>query len=98
MSLLTNIKRAFVGDPGEPAVLDHMPVTGGADWREAKLAEAARRHGKAWKCGPDSLPHEVMVVPQFYVVKCWRIVPEDEQDDTNGRRLLADAATSGGTS
>lgn len=54
MSLLQRITRAFVGDPGEPAMLDHVPVTGCEDWRARKLDEARRKLGKPFA-------HEVKV-------------------------------------
>lgn len=59
MSLFTSIKRAFIGDPGEPTTLDHVPVSGTSDWREAKLAEAARRYGKPFKCAGDGVLRQV---------------------------------------
>lgn len=61
MSVFGTIKRALIGDPGDPAVLDHVPVTGAQDWREAKLVEAAKRHGRPFKCAGDGVPREVLL-------------------------------------
>jgi hypothetical protein len=46
VSLFRSIVRAFVGDPGEPAMLDHVPVTGTADWRKPKVEAARQKLGK----------------------------------------------------
>lgn len=62
-SISQAIGRAFVGDPGEPDVLDFVPVTGSTDWRTEKLAEAAEKYGKPFKCSADGLPRERMKQP-----------------------------------
>lgn len=59
MNLLTTIKRALTGDVGEPALLDHVPVSGAPDWRAEKLKAAAERHGKPFRCAADGLPREL---------------------------------------
>jgi hypothetical protein len=41
-------------------VLDHVRIQVGDDWRTARLAEAAQRHGKPFKCASDALPREVL--------------------------------------
>lgn len=58
--LYASIVRALVGDPGEPDVLDFVPVTGTHDWREEKLKAAAEKHARPFKCGPNGLPRERM--------------------------------------
>lgn len=37
------------------------------NWRDEALARAAQRYGRPFKCGPVSLPHEVMVKGQIVV-------------------------------
>ena len=41
-------------------VLDHVRIHVAADWRATRLAEAAQRHGKPFKCASDALPREVL--------------------------------------
>lgn len=49
------------GISSDPTMLDHVPVTTSGDWRDVKLAEAAKRYGnRAFKAAPVSLPREVM--------------------------------------
>lgn len=55
------IVRAFVGDPGEPQVIDHLAVSGGPDWRDAKLKAAAQKYGRPFKCADGSVPREIIV-------------------------------------
>jgi hypothetical protein len=42
MSVLRAIFRAFTGDPGDPTLVDHVPVTDVPEWRQKKL-DAARQ-------------------------------------------------------
>jgi hypothetical protein len=42
-------------------VLDHVRIHVADDWRAARLAEAAQRHGKPFKCASDALPREVLM-------------------------------------
>lgn len=42
----------------EPETLDFVPVASAPDWREEKLKEAAKRHGRPFKCAADGLPRE----------------------------------------
>ena len=62
-SIQQAIVRAFVGDPGDPEVVDFCPVTGATDWRTEKLAEAAEKYGRPFKCAADFVPHERMAAP-----------------------------------
>ena len=43
-------------------VIDHVPVDARDDWRKTKLAAAARKHGKPFKCAVDGLPREVLLI------------------------------------
>lgn len=65
--------RQFSSDPGEPVTLDHVgeqnteptdaekaEATAAATRHAAKLAEAARRHGKPFQCAIDGLPRKVI--------------------------------------
>lgn len=58
-----SIFRLFTSDPGEPTLLDHVhvaPDEEAAKRHAVKLAEAARRYGKPFKCSVDGLPREVV--------------------------------------
>lgn len=55
------IVRAFVGDPGEPQLVDHVAVSGGPDWRNEKLKTAAQKYGRPFKCADSSVPREIIV-------------------------------------
>ena len=65
MNIVRVIARAFrlrskAGDT--PPVIDHVlmsDVTG--DWRKRKLAEAAQKYGRPFKCAGDDMPHEVVM-------------------------------------
>jgi hypothetical protein len=61
MKLLKAIKRAFIGDPGDPTILDHVPTKAEVDWRDAKVKAAAVKLGRPFKCGPNGVPRERMV-------------------------------------
>lgn len=65
MSLLQTIIRAFIGDPGDPFTLDHVPAKAledsAVDWRDEKVRKAAERYGKPFKCAADSVPRERLV-------------------------------------
>lgn len=37
------------------------PVRKSDDWRQARLAEAAQKYGKPFKCASDDMPREVIV-------------------------------------
>lgn len=53
--------RMFSMDQGEPVTLDHVPLHEAPNHRhQEKLAEAARRHGKPFKCASDGLPRELL--------------------------------------
>ncbi|MEP6610175.1 MAG: hypothetical protein ABJA83_16080 [Burkholderiaceae bacterium] len=42
-------------------MLDYIPVEVRDDWRAGRLAQAAQRHGKPFKCASDALPREVLI-------------------------------------
>jgi hypothetical protein len=45
-----------------PPVIDHVRMTEPAgDWRKRKLAEAAQKYGRPFKCAGDDMPHEVVM-------------------------------------
>lgn len=56
MSWLSKLLR---GDPGDPDLLDHVPVKAAPDWRAEKLKEAAKRYGKPFECAVEGLPRKV---------------------------------------
>jgi hypothetical protein len=56
------LSKLFSNDAGEPVELDHVRApasANGAARHAAKLAEAARRYGKPFKCAGDGIPREV---------------------------------------
>ena len=44
----------------ERHTLDHVPFKSSNDWRTQRLAEAALRHGKPFKCAGVNMPREVL--------------------------------------
>ena len=64
MKIFRRIARAFTrrSEPHEtPALIDHVRDTGASgDWRKRKLAEAAEKYGRPFKCGGDDVPHETL--------------------------------------
>jgi hypothetical protein len=42
-------------------VIDHVIIDGSGDWRHQKLAEAAQKYGRPFKCAGDDLPHETII-------------------------------------
>jgi hypothetical protein len=53
-------RRSTAGDT--PPVIDHVHMTEPAgDWRKHKLAEAAQKYGRPFKCAGDDMPHEVVM-------------------------------------
>ena len=43
-------------------MIDHVRNTGASgDWRKRKLAEAAQKYGRPFKCAGDDVPHEIMM-------------------------------------
>jgi hypothetical protein len=65
MSILGRLARVFKRrtEPHEAApVIDDLRGTGASgDWRKRKLAEAAEKYGRPFKCAGDDLPHEVVL-------------------------------------
>ncbi|HTN28020.1 MAG TPA: hypothetical protein VL180_09570 [Burkholderiales bacterium] len=48
--------------PKMPGTESEKPVRAPtADWRQQRLAEAAEKYGKPFKCASDDLPREVIV-------------------------------------
>ena len=62
MKLFKTLFRRSAASPYELAhVIDHLPLTqADTDWRKRRLAEAAERHGKPFKCAGADLPHELL--------------------------------------
>jgi hypothetical protein len=58
--LFQALKRSSSNDD-ERHNLDHVPLPASHDWRKQRLAEAAQRHGKPFKCAADGMPREIMV-------------------------------------
>jgi len=45
-----------------PPVIDHVRMPEASeDWRKRKLAEAAQKYGRPFKCAGDDMPHEVVM-------------------------------------
>ena len=64
MNIVRVIARAlrFRGTREGPPVIDHVSMTEPAgDWRKRKLAEAAQKYGRPFKCAGDDMPHEVVM-------------------------------------
>jgi hypothetical protein len=51
-----------------PHVLDHVPLGASGDWRKERLAEAAQKHGKPFKCAGQDMPREVIVCSKGVVL------------------------------
>jgi hypothetical protein len=66
MKLFSHIVQAFKGSKSKNDS-DYVP---GAtfDWREPLLVEAARKHGKPFKCAGGELPREIMLGGRDLVV------------------------------
>jgi hypothetical protein len=52
----------------ERHTIDHVPFAGTPDWRKQRLAEAAQRHGKPFKCAGDDMPREILIDHKVFVV------------------------------
>ena len=64
MNIVRVIARALRlrGQREGPPVIDHVRMTEPAgDWRKRKLAEAAQKYGRPFKCAGDDMPHEVVM-------------------------------------
>jgi hypothetical protein len=82
MSLFRTLARMFIGDPGDPTMLDHVPVTGAPDWRQERLQQARQRYGKPF--APD--------------IKTSRVTPPSHvlthiQNQTEAAKKVTDIAT-----
>jgi hypothetical protein len=44
-----------------PATTHNVPGRAADDWRAQRLAEAAQKYGKPFKCASDDMPREVIV-------------------------------------
>jgi hypothetical protein len=61
MKILTRIAQVFrASRANEEESAEYVPYST-YDWREPLLIEAARKHGKAFKCAGDELPREIML-------------------------------------
>jgi hypothetical protein len=65
MNILRRIARAFTrrSEPHDtPPVIDYVERTGASgDWRKRKLAEAAQKYGRPFKCAGDDMPREIVL-------------------------------------
>jgi len=61
MKILTRMVQVFKASRSNPEDSDEYVPYETYDWREPLLLEAARKHGKAFKCAGDELPREIMV-------------------------------------
>ena len=61
MKILTRIVQVFKASRSNPEDLDEYVPYSTYDWRVPLLIEAARKHGKAFKCAGDELPREIML-------------------------------------
>ena len=65
MNIVRAIGRAFgFGRKSRetPPVIDHVRMPEASeDWRKRKLAEAAQKYGRPFKCAGDDMPHEVVM-------------------------------------
>ena len=66
MKLFNHIVQAFKGSKSETDS-EYVPDTR-FDWREPLLVEAARKHGKPFKCAGGELPREIMLGGKDLVV------------------------------
>ena len=61
MKILSHIVQALKGSKSSPEdVTEYVPCNT-ADWREPLLLEAARKHGKPFKCAAHELPREIIL-------------------------------------
>ena len=61
MKILTRIAQVFrASRSNDDESAEYVPYST-YDWREPLLIEAARKHGKAFKCAGDELPREIML-------------------------------------
>ena len=61
MKILNHIVQAFKGSRSNPqSATEYVPCET-VDWREPLLIEAARKHGKPFKCAGDELPREIIL-------------------------------------
>jgi hypothetical protein len=61
LNRITKQIRQSATSDDEAHTLDYVPVEAVDDWRMVRLAQAAQRHGKPFKCASDALPREVLV-------------------------------------
>lgn len=78
MNIWRWIIRHWTGDPGEPAMLDHVDVQSGKDWRGRAITKAAKRHGRAFKTGPRHVAREVLREGKYVVAQAKQDAAEKE--------------------
>jgi hypothetical protein len=61
MKILTRIVQVFKASRSSTEELDEYVPYSTYDWRVPLLIEAARKHGKAFKCAGDEMPREIML-------------------------------------
>ena len=71
MNLWRYLCKLWTGEPGDN-MLDHVPVQQrdeqAADRLRRAIKRASKRHGKAFRTGPESVAREVMRSPGKFVV------------------------------
>lgn len=61
MKILSHIVQVLKGNRSNPEnATDYVPYNT-YDWREPLLIEAARKHGRPFKCAGDELPREIIL-------------------------------------
>ena len=66
MSILGQLVQVFKAN--RSAVREHYACYDRYDWREPLLIEAARKHGKPFKCAGNELPREIILAGKELVV------------------------------
>ena len=67
MRLFNHIVQAFKGSRATDDTTEYVPHAS-YDWRGPLLLEAARKHGKPFKCAGDDLPREIILGGKELVV------------------------------
>lgn len=68
MKLFKQFVQVFKGSRSNPETASQYVPSRSCDWREPLLIEAARKHGKPFKCAGDELPREIILGGRDLVV------------------------------